>query len=184
MLPGTLSRASSCTVCLQRGERHPVYRPEARHSAPRPAHLHQPSQPFPLALSGCLPGVGCSVGARQSPHAACLPQVGEEAYFSVKSTRPCDFTLYYEVAARGNIVLSGQQPAHITQQRSKRATPALEKPIRLTHLSETGEPGSREKVPVFASEILRLGWVPQRGKTRRDPAEREAQLGTEGTCPQ
>ncbi|XP_012664840.1 C3 and PZP-like alpha-2-macroglobulin domain-containing protein 8 [Otolemur garnettii] len=74
-------------------------------------------------------------------------QVGEEAYFSVKSTCPCSFTLYYEVAARGNIVLSGQQPAHITQQRSKRATPALEKLIRLTHLSET------EPSPAPAAEV-------------------------------
>ncbi|VTJ73120.1 Hypothetical predicted protein [Marmota monax] len=64
-------------------------------------------------------------------------QIGEEARFSVHSTCPCNFTLYYEVAARGNIVLSGQQPAHITLQRSRRAAPAPEKPIRLTHLSET-----------------------------------------------
>ncbi|XP_053442153.1 C3 and PZP-like alpha-2-macroglobulin domain-containing protein 8 isoform X3 [Nycticebus coucang] len=74
-------------------------------------------------------------------------QVGEEAYFSVKSTCPCSFTLYYEVAARGNIVLSGQQPAHVTQQRSKRATPVLEKPIRVTHLSETAPP------PAPAAEV-------------------------------
>ncbi|XP_032990817.1 C3 and PZP-like alpha-2-macroglobulin domain-containing protein 8 isoform X1 [Rhinolophus ferrumequinum] len=72
-------------------------------------------------------------------------QVGEEAHFSVKSTCPCNFTLYYEVAARGNIVLSGQQPAHITQQRSRRAAP--EKPIRLTHLSETEPP------PAPAAEV-------------------------------
>ncbi|XP_039723675.1 C3 and PZP-like alpha-2-macroglobulin domain-containing protein 8 isoform X2 [Pteropus medius] len=72
-------------------------------------------------------------------------QVGEEAHFSVKSTCPCNFTLYYEVAARGNIVLSGQQLAHITQQRSRRATP--EKPIRLTHLSETEPP------PAPAAEV-------------------------------
>ncbi|XP_062966135.1 LOW QUALITY PROTEIN: C3 and PZP-like alpha-2-macroglobulin domain-containing protein 8 [Cynocephalus volans] len=74
-------------------------------------------------------------------------QVGEEAYFPVKSTCPCNFTLYYEVAARGNIVLSGQQPAHITQQRSKRAASAPEKPIRLTHLSETAPP------PAPAAEV-------------------------------
>ncbi|XP_007461165.1 PREDICTED: C3 and PZP-like alpha-2-macroglobulin domain-containing protein 8 [Lipotes vexillifer] len=72
-------------------------------------------------------------------------QVGEDAHFSVKSTCPCNFTLYYEVAARGNIVLSGQQPAHITQQRSKRAAP--EKPIRLMHLSET------EPSPAPAAEV-------------------------------
>ncbi|MXQ93470.1 hypothetical protein E5288_WYG021131 [Bos mutus] len=72
-------------------------------------------------------------------------QVGEDAYFPVKSTCPCNFTLYYEVAARGNIVLSGQQPAHVTQQRSKRAV--LEKPIRLMHLSETEPP------PAPAAEV-------------------------------
>ncbi|XP_059552320.1 C3 and PZP-like alpha-2-macroglobulin domain-containing protein 8 [Myotis daubentonii] len=65
-------------------------------------------------------------------------QVGEEARFSVTSTCACNLTLHYEVAARGNIVLSGQQPAHVTQQRSRRA--ALEKPVRLTHLSETAPP--------------------------------------------
>ncbi|KAM7142499.1 C3 and PZP-like alpha-2-macroglobulin domain-containing protein 8 isoform 2-T2 [Molossus nigricans] len=65
-------------------------------------------------------------------------QVGKESQFFVKSTCPCNFTLYYEVAARGNIVLSGQQPAHITQQRSRRA--ALETPIRFAHLSETEPP--------------------------------------------
>ncbi|KAG3279981.1 C3 and PZP like, alpha-2-macroglobulin domain containing 8, partial [Ictidomys tridecemlineatus] len=74
-------------------------------------------------------------------------QVGEEARFSVQSTCPCNFTLYYEVAARGNIVLSGQQPAHITLQRSRRAAPAPEKPIRLTHLSETEPP------PAPAAEV-------------------------------
>ncbi|XP_035141992.3 C3 and PZP-like alpha-2-macroglobulin domain-containing protein 8 isoform X1 [Callithrix jacchus] len=87
-------------------------------------------------------------------------QVGEEAYFSVKSTCPCNFTLYYEVASRGNIVLSGQQPAHIIQQRSKRVTPALKKPFRLTHLSETEPP------PAPAAEVnvcvtsLRLAVTP------------------------
>ncbi|XP_023619079.1 C3 and PZP-like alpha-2-macroglobulin domain-containing protein 8, partial [Myotis lucifugus] len=65
-------------------------------------------------------------------------QVGEEARFPVTSTCACNLTLHYEVAARGNIVLSGQQPARITQQRSRRAAP--EEPIRLTHLSETEPP--------------------------------------------
>lgn len=105
---------------------------------------------------------GCQAGP---PMLACLPQVGEDAYFPVKSTCPCNFTLYYEVAARGNIVLSGQQPAHITQQRSKRA--ALEKPIRLMHLSETGELIPRLEVPVLPSEPLRLGWASQQGMVSR-----------------
>ncbi|PNI50716.1 CPAMD8 isoform 3 [Pan troglodytes] len=87
-------------------------------------------------------------------------QVGEEAYFSVKSTCPCNFTLYYEVAARGNIVLSGQQPAHITQQRSKRAAPALEKPIRLTHLSETEPPPAPEAEVDVCVTSLRLAVTP------------------------
>lgn len=105
---------------------------------------------------------GCQAGL---PMLACLPQVGEDAYFPVKSTCPCNFTLYYEVAARGNIVLSGQQPAHVTQQRSKRA--ALEKPIRLMHLSETGELIHRLEVPVLPSEPLRLGWASQQGLVSR-----------------
>ncbi|XP_060000647.1 C3 and PZP-like alpha-2-macroglobulin domain-containing protein 8 isoform X4 [Lagenorhynchus albirostris] len=79
------------------------------------------------------------------PGLSYVGKVGEDAHFPVKSTCPCNFTLYYEVAARGNIVLSGQQPAHITQQRSKRAAP--EKPIRLTHLSET------EPSPAPAAEV-------------------------------
>ncbi|XP_073757042.1 C3 and PZP-like alpha-2-macroglobulin domain-containing protein 8 isoform X5 [Callorhinus ursinus] len=72
-------------------------------------------------------------------------QVGEEAHFPMKSTCPCNFTLYYEVAARGNIVLSGQQPAPLTRQRSRRAAPGT--PIRLMHLSETEPP------PAPAAEV-------------------------------
>uniref|UniRef100_A0A670K9B6 C3 and PZP like alpha-2-macroglobulin domain containing 8 n=1 Tax=Podarcis muralis TaxID=64176 RepID=A0A670K9B6_PODMU len=47
-------------------------------------------------------------------------QVGEEASVVLKSTCPCNFTLYYEVVSRGNIVLSGVQPSDVTRQRSKR----------------------------------------------------------------
>ncbi|OXB73108.1 UNVERIFIED_CONTAM: hypothetical protein H355_012033 [Colinus virginianus] len=64
-------------------------------------------------------------------------QVGEEAWIAVKSTCPCNFTLHYEVASRGNIVLSGLQPSNITQQRSKRATSPSEKNIDVTHFSGT-----------------------------------------------
>lgn len=125
---------------------------DTRQSALRPVRsllshpnlLVAPEQLSPLVSCGI--GVGLGVPGRAFC-ATCLPQVGEEAHFSVKSTCPCNFTLHYEVAARGNIVLSGQQPAHITQQRSRRATP--EKPIRLTHLSETGEPSCRLKVLFF-----------------------------------
>ncbi|XP_006147251.1 C3 and PZP-like alpha-2-macroglobulin domain-containing protein 8 [Tupaia chinensis] len=87
-------------------------------------------------------------------------QVGEEAYFPMKSTCPCNFTLYYEVVARGNIVLSSQQPAHITQQRSKRETPALETPIRLTHLSETEPPTAPVAEINVCMTSLRLAVTP------------------------
>lgn len=130
--------------------------------------------------------MGCGIAAGlwvpgRTPHAVYLPQVGKDAYFPVRSTCPCNFTLYYEVAARGNIVLSGQQPAHITQQRSKRAAP--EKPIRLMHLSETGELGHRLDVPVHPSEALRLGWVPQQGGVSRILPGGEAALGQRAPVP-
>ncbi|XP_053855290.1 C3 and PZP-like alpha-2-macroglobulin domain-containing protein 8 isoform X4 [Vidua macroura] len=67
-------------------------------------------------------------------------QVGEEAWIAVKSTCPCNFTLHYEVASRGNIVLSGLQPSNVTQQRSKRATTAFEKNTDLTRLPGTAPP--------------------------------------------
>ncbi|KAJ7415213.1 C3 and PZP-like alpha-2-macroglobulin domain-containing protein 8 [Willisornis vidua] len=60
--------------------------------------------------------------------------VGEEAWMAVKSTCPCNFTLHYEVASRGNIVLSGLQPSNVTQQRSRRATSASDKDTGVTHL--------------------------------------------------
>ncbi|KAJ1085590.1 hypothetical protein NDU88_005720 [Pleurodeles waltl] len=59
--------------------------------------------------------------------------VGEEAGIALKSTCPCDFTLHFEVASRGNIVQSGWQPGNITQQRSKRATVTFDKNIHITH---------------------------------------------------
>lgn len=123
-----------------------------------------------------MPGCGVPGGA---PHAACLPQVGEEAHFPVKSTCPCNFTLHYEVTARGNIVLSGRQPARLTQQRSRRAAP--ETHIRLMHLSETGEPGHRQEFLV-SSEPLRLGRVTPERRGKQGSAQRGACLGAEGTC--
>lgn len=118
--------------------RCPVLGPEASAPAqPCPGLPVAPEQPSALGWALALvPGRGVPGSA---PHAACLPQVGEEAHFPMKSTCPCNFTLYYEVATRGNIVLSGQQPAPLTHQRSRRVAP--ETPIRLMHLSETGEPG-------------------------------------------
>ncbi|KAG9486397.1 hypothetical protein GDO78_006660 [Eleutherodactylus coqui] len=49
--------------------------------------------------------------------------VGEDALIVLKSTCPCNFTLHYEIASRGNLVLSGKQSANITLQRAKRASP-------------------------------------------------------------
>ncbi|XP_063770568.1 C3 and PZP-like alpha-2-macroglobulin domain-containing protein 8 isoform X2 [Pseudophryne corroboree] len=52
-------------------------------------------------------------------------QVGEDARIALKSTCPCNFTLHYEVASRGNIVLSGQQSSNVTLQRMKRSSSAV-----------------------------------------------------------
>ncbi|XP_074161873.1 C3 and PZP-like alpha-2-macroglobulin domain-containing protein 8 [Sminthopsis crassicaudata] len=67
-------------------------------------------------------------------------QVGDEVRFPVKSTCPCDFTLYYEVASRGNIVQSGLQPANVTQQRSKRDAPPSDQTSHVTHIPGTTSP--------------------------------------------
>ncbi|XP_069818383.1 C3 and PZP-like alpha-2-macroglobulin domain-containing protein 8 isoform X2 [Dendropsophus ebraccatus] len=48
--------------------------------------------------------------------------VGEDALIALKSTCPCNFTLHYEVASRGNLVLSGKQSLNITLQRAKRSS--------------------------------------------------------------
>ena len=54
---------------------------------------------------------------------------------ALKSTCPCNFTLHYEVASRGNIVLSGKQPANSTaSHRGKRATITFDKNIHTTNL--------------------------------------------------
>ncbi|TDH08472.1 hypothetical protein EPR50_G00098170 [Perca flavescens] len=69
----------------------------------------------------------------QSPSAPL--KVGQEAEVAFKSTCPCNFTLHYEVASRGNIILSGQQPANLTaSHRGKRATVTFEKNIHTTQL--------------------------------------------------
>lgn len=55
------------------------------------------------------------------------------AEVALKSTCPCNFTLHYEVASRGNIILSGQQPANLTaSHRGKRATVTFDKNIHTT----------------------------------------------------
>ncbi|CAN9500475.1 unnamed protein product [Ophioblennius macclurei] len=62
-------------------------------------------------------------------------KIGQEAELALKSTCPCNFTLHYEVASRGNIVLSGQQPANLTaSHRGKRATVTFDKNIHTTQL--------------------------------------------------
>lgn len=67
----------------------------------------------------------------QSPSA--LLKVGQEAELAIKSTCPCNFTLHYEVASRGNIVLSGQQAANLTAlHRGKRAAVTFDKNIHPT----------------------------------------------------
>lgn len=60
-------------------------------------------------------------------------KIGQEAELAIKSTCPCNFTLHYEVASRGNIVLSGQQLANLTAlHRRKRATVTFDKNIHTT----------------------------------------------------
>lgn len=67
----------------------------------------------------------------QSPSAPLT--MGQEAELAIKSTCPCNFTLHYEVASRGNIVLSGQQLANMTvPYRGKRATVTFDKNIHTT----------------------------------------------------
>uniref|UniRef100_A0A3Q1HG02 Kazal-like domain-containing protein n=1 Tax=Anabas testudineus TaxID=64144 RepID=A0A3Q1HG02_ANATE len=62
-------------------------------------------------------------------------RVGHEAELALKSTCPCNFAVHYEVASRGNIVLSGQQPANMTaSHREKRATVTFEKNVHTTNL--------------------------------------------------
>ncbi|XP_068599327.1 C3 and PZP-like alpha-2-macroglobulin domain-containing protein 8 [Brachionichthys hirsutus] len=67
----------------------------------------------------------------QSPSAPL--RVGQESEVALKSTCPCNFTLHYEVASRGNIVLSGQQlPNQTASHRGKRATVTFEKNLHTT----------------------------------------------------
>ncbi|XP_024134100.1 C3 and PZP-like alpha-2-macroglobulin domain-containing protein 8 isoform X2 [Oryzias melastigma] len=74
-----------------------------------------------------------------------LLKVGQEAEVALKSTCPCNFTLHYEVASRGNIVLTGKQPANTTvSRREKRATVTFDKNIHATQSppSASGPAGS------------------------------------------
>ncbi|KAM6962537.1 C3 and PZP-like alpha-2-macroglobulin domain-containing protein 8 [Aplochiton taeniatus] len=78
----------------------------------------------------------------QSPSAPL--KVGQEAEVALKSTCPCNFTLHYEIASRGNIVQSGQEQANVTAHRGKRATVTFDKNIHTTTLppSPAGSRGS------------------------------------------
>lgn len=135
--------------------------------------------PVPIPQSGHPPGRAVASVPGKASHPVCFLQVGEEARFSVTSTCPCNFTLHYEVAARGNIVLSGQQPAHVTRQRSRRE--ALEKQIRLTHLSETGELAAGWRSCPSSAMETGTGAPERRGKP--DTAKRRACLRVRARVP-
>ncbi|XP_018583549.1 C3 and PZP-like alpha-2-macroglobulin domain-containing protein 8 [Scleropages formosus] len=59
-------------------------------------------------------------------------QIGQKAQIALKSTCPCNFTLHYEIASRGNIVQSGKQLPDVTSHREKRATVTFDKNIHTT----------------------------------------------------
>lgn len=59
-------------------------------------------------------------------------QIGQEAEIYLKSTCPCNFTLHYEIASRGNIVQSGQRRSNSTAHRGKRATITFDTNIHAT----------------------------------------------------
>ncbi|XP_056303565.1 C3 and PZP-like alpha-2-macroglobulin domain-containing protein 8 [Danio aesculapii] len=58
--------------------------------------------------------------------------IGQEAEIFLKSTCPCNFTLHYEIASRGNIVQSGQRHTNSTAHREKRATITFDTNIHTT----------------------------------------------------
>ncbi|XP_038157657.1 C3 and PZP-like alpha-2-macroglobulin domain-containing protein 8 [Cyprinodon tularosa] len=69
-------------------------------------------------------------------------KVGQEAEVALKSTCPCNFTLHYEVVSRGNIVLSGKEPANLTaSHRGKRATVTFDKNVHATQLPSSASGG-------------------------------------------
>ncbi|XP_068090260.1 C3 and PZP-like alpha-2-macroglobulin domain-containing protein 8 [Hyperolius riggenbachi] len=82
-------------------------------------------------------------------------QVGEDARIKLKSTCPCNFTLHYEVASRGNIVLSGQQSANTTLQRTKRSpTVTFDR-----NVNETKDNGSASTGPLPGDSETWLTYV-------------------------
>ncbi|XP_035593483.1 C3 and PZP-like alpha-2-macroglobulin domain-containing protein 8 isoform X2 [Oncorhynchus keta] len=69
-------------------------------------------------------------------------KIGEEAEVTLKSTCPCNFTLHYEIASRGNIIQSGQQQSNATAQRSKRAAVTFDKNIHTTQQPSGSDPAA------------------------------------------
>lgn len=93
----------------------------------RPAgDLYLPSY---LSISSWYSPSKCHIQI-QSPSAPL--QIGLEAEVVLKSTCPCNFTLHYEIASRGNIVQSGQQQTNSTAHRGKRAAVTFDKNIHTT----------------------------------------------------
>ncbi|XP_067086562.1 C3 and PZP-like alpha-2-macroglobulin domain-containing protein 8 [Osmerus mordax] len=66
----------------------------------------------------------------QSPNAPL--KIGQEAELSLMSTCPCNVTLHYEIASRGNIVQSGRQLSNSTAHRGRRATVTFDKDVHTT----------------------------------------------------
>lgn len=78
---------------------------------------------------------------------------------ALKSTCPCNFTLHYEVASRGNIILSGQQSANLTtSHRGKRATVTFDKNIHATQLPPTAS-GKMDPFTDSSKSLLHEGAV-------------------------
>ncbi|XP_076880650.1 C3 and PZP-like alpha-2-macroglobulin domain-containing protein 8 isoform X3 [Brachyhypopomus gauderio] len=71
--------------------------------------------------------------------------IGQEAELSLKSTCPCNFTLHYEVTARGNIVQSGHRHPNSTGERTKRAAVTFDKNIHTTPHPPLDSAGEAER---------------------------------------
>ncbi|XP_051551444.1 C3 and PZP-like alpha-2-macroglobulin domain-containing protein 8 [Myxocyprinus asiaticus] len=89
--------------------------------------------------------------------------IGQEAEISLKSTCPCNFTLHYEIASRGNIVQSGQRHLNSTAYRRKRATVTFDANIHTTtkptHHLDSGVSSSQAETDSCLS-VLRFNVTP------------------------
>ncbi|XP_034035690.1 C3 and PZP-like alpha-2-macroglobulin domain-containing protein 8 [Thalassophryne amazonica] len=84
-------------------------------------------------------------------------KVGQEAEVAIKSTCPCNFTLHYEVASRGNIVLSGKQSANLTSShRDKRSAVVFDKNIHTTNLPPSASGSSPQAEMDICVSYLRF----------------------------